>query len=88
MGREDSAEVGYISFVLPETLKAEAQEHVDMLHDRISDAYGTFVARKSKEALGAILSDPLRTAAEIKELEALLADLRRIYSSTENAIRS
>lgn len=88
VGREDSAEVGYISFVLPETLKAEAQEHVDMLHDRISDAYGTFVARKSKEALGAILSDPLRTAAEIKELEALLADLRRIYSSTENAIRS
>lgn len=88
VGREDSAEVGYISFVLPETLKAEAQEHVDMLHDRISDAYGTFVARKSKEALGAILSDPLRTAAEIKELEALLADLHRIYSSTENAIRS
>ena len=88
VGREDSAEVGYISFVLPETLKAEAQEHVDMLHDRISDAYGTFVARKSKEALSAILSDPLRTAAEIKELEALLADLRRIYSSTENAIRS
>ena len=88
VGREDSAEVGYISFVLPETLKAEAQEHVDMLHDRISDVYGTFVARKSKEALGAILSDPLRTAAEIKELEALLADLRRIYSSTENAIRS
>lgn len=88
VGREDSAEVGYISFVLPETLKAEAQEHVDMLHDRIYDAYGTFVARKSKEALGAILSDPLRTAAEIKELEALLADLRRIYSSTENAIRS
>ena len=88
VGREDSAEVGYISFVLPETLKAEAQEHVDMLHDRISDAYGTFVARKSKEALGAILSDPLRTAEEIKELEALLADLRRIYSSTENAIRS
>ena len=88
VGREDLAEVGYISFVLPETLKAEAQEHVDMLHDRISDAYGTFVARKSKEALGAILSDPLRTAAEIKELEALLADLRRIYSSTENAIRS
>ena len=88
VGREDSAEVGYISFVLPETLKAEAQEHVDMLHDRISDAYGTFVARKSKEALGAILSDPLRTAAEIKELEVLLADLRRIYSSTENAIRS
>lgn len=88
VGREDSAEVGYISFVLPETLKAEAQEHVDMLHDRISDAYGTFVARKSKEALGAILSDPLRTAAEVKELEALLADLRRIYSSTENAIRS
>lgn len=88
VGREDSAEVGYISFVLPETIKAEAQEHVDMLHDRISDAYGTFVARKSKEALGAILSDPLRTAAEIKELEALLADLRRIYSSTENAIRS
>jgi hypothetical protein len=88
VGREDSAEVGYISFVLPETLKAEAQEHVDMLHDRISDAYDTFVARKSKEALGAILSDPLRTAAEIKELEALLADLRRIYSSTENAIRS
>lgn len=88
VGREDSAEVGYISFVLPETLKAEAQEHVDMLHDRISDAYGTFVARKSKEALGAILSDPLRTAAEIKELEALLAELRRIYSSTENAIRS
>ena len=88
VGREDSAEVGYISFVLPETLKAEAQEHVDMLHDRISDAYATFVARKSKEALGAILSDPLRTAAEIKELEVLLADLRRIYSSTENAIRS
>ena len=88
VGREDSAEVGYISFVLPETLKAEAQEHVDMLHDRISDAYGTFVARKSKEALGAILSDPLSTAAEIKDLEALLADLRRIYSSTENAIRS
>ena len=88
VGREESAEVGYISFVLPESLKAGAQERVGMLHDRISDAYGTFVARKSKEALGAILSDPLRTAAEIKELEALLADLRRIYSSTENAIRS
>lgn len=88
VGKEDSTDVGYISFVLPEILQTEAQEHVDMLHDRIADAYGTFVARKSKEALGAILADPSGTSAEIKELEALLADLRRIYSSTENAIRS
>lgn len=88
VGKEDSTDVGYISFVLPEILQTEAQEHVDMLHDRIADAYGTFVARKSKEALGAILADPSRTSTEIKELEALLADLRRIYSSTENAIRS
>lgn len=88
VGKEDSTDVGYISFVLPEILQAEAQEHVDMLHDRIADAYGTFVARKSKEALGAILADPSGTSTEIKELEALLADLRRIYSSTENAIRS
>ena len=88
VGKEDSTDVGYISFVLPEILQTEAQEHVDMLHDRIADAYGTFVARKSKEALGAILADPSVTSTEIKELEALLADLRRIYSSTENAIRS
>lgn len=88
VGKEDSTDVGYISFVLPEILQTEAQEHVDMLHDRIADAYGTFVARKSKEALGAILADPSGTSTEIKELEALLADLRRIYSSTENAIRS
>ncbi len=88
VGKEDSTDVGYISFVLPEILQTEAQEHVDMLHDRIADAYGTFVVRKSKEALGAILADPSVTSTEIKELEALLADLRRIYSSTENAIRS
>lgn len=88
VGKEDSTDVGYISFVLPEILQTEAQEHVDMLHDRIADAYGTFVARKSKEALGAILADPSGTSTEIKYLEALLADLRRIYSSTENAIRS
>lgn len=88
VGKEDSTDVGYISFVLPEILQAEAQEHVDMLHDRIADAYGTFVARKSKVALGAVLADPSGTSTEIKELEALLADLRRIYSSTENAIRS
>lgn len=88
VGKEDSTDVGYISFMLPEILQTEAQEHVDMLHDRIADAYGTFVARKSKEALGTILADPSGTSTEIKELEALLADLRRIYSSTENAIRS
>lgn len=88
VGKEDSTDVGYISFVLPEILQTEAQEHVDMLHDRIADAYGTFVVRKSKEALGAILADPSVTSTEINELEALLADLRRIYSSTENAIRS
>lgn len=88
VGKEDSTDVGYISFVLPEILQTEAQEHVDLLHERIADAYGTFVARKSKEALGAILADPSAAAADINDLEALLADLRRIYSSTENAIRS
>lgn len=88
VGKEDSADVGYISFVLPDVMQSEAQEHVDMLYERIAESYGTFVARKSKETLGAILTDPAKVQAEIKELEALLSDLRRIYSSTENAIRS
>lgn len=88
VGKDDSTDVGYISFVLPETLRTESEEHVALIYDRVAEAYGSFIQRKRKEALSAILTSPGAVKAELDDLESIYEDLRRIYSSTENAMKS
>lgn len=87
VGKEDSADVGYISFVLPEFLDSEAQEHVALMQDKIKEAYGVFVARKRKEALKAVLSNPDTVRREMQELQELHSDLERIYTATDNVMK-
>ena len=87
VGQDDTADVGYISFMLPEMLEEEAQEHVTLLHERIKEAYDAFLARKRKEVLAAVLPDPKSAERETDALDKLYADLRRIYATTENAMK-
>jgi hypothetical protein len=87
VGQDDAADVGYISFMLPEMLEEEAQEHVTLLHERIKEAYDAFLARKRKEVLAAVLPDPKSAERETDALDKLYADLKRIYATTENAMK-
>ena len=87
VGKEDTADVGYISFVLPEFLDSEAQEHVALMQERVAETYGMFVKRKRKEALGAVLSNPDAVRREMQQMQELHADLERIYTSTDNVMK-
>lgn len=87
VGQDDAADVGYISFILPEMLEEEANEHVTLLHERIKEVYDAFLTRKRREVLTAVLPDPKAAERDIETLDELYADLKRIYTTTENAMK-
>ena len=57
------------------------------MQDKITEAYGVFVARKRKEALKAVLSNPDAVRREMQELQELHSDLERIYTATDNVMK-
>lgn len=87
VGREDSADVGYISFMLPEFVENEACEHRDKVKERIDAVYGRFVEKKRREALCAIMPDQTAFRKTYDLYVELRSDLERVRKTTENALK-
>ncbi len=87
VGKDDATDVGYISFMLPETVEAEANEHKEKVLGKIDATYGRFVERKRREALSKVIPDQTAFRKTYLLLNELRNDLDRVKHSTENALK-
>ena len=87
VGKDDSTDVGYISFMLPETVEAEAEEHKEKVLGRIDSTYGRFVERKRREALLKVIPDRNAFGKEYMQMKDLHSDLDKVRKTTENALK-
>ena len=87
VGKDDATDVGYISFMLPETVEAEANEHKEKVLGKIDVTYGRFVERKRREALSKVIPDQTAFGKTYSLLNELRNDLDRVKHSTENALK-
>lgn len=87
VGKDDATDVGYISFMLPETVEAEANEHKEKVLGKIDATYGRFVERKRREALSKVIPDQTAFGKTYLLLNELRNDLDRVKHSTENALK-
>jgi len=87
VGKDDATDVGYISFMLPEAVEAEANEHKEKVLGKIDATYGRFVERKRREALSKVIPDQTAFGKTYALLNDLRNDLDRVKHSTENALK-
>ena len=87
VGKDDATDVGFISFMLPETVEAEANEHKEKVLGKIDATYGRFVERKRREALSKVIPDQAAFGKAHSLLKDLRDDLNSVKRSTENALK-